>query len=161
MEDSNLKRALLEAKEAAIASSKDSENPDQTLIPQPRPKVLWWVFGLVVITAAGIGLAQPEWITGTPPVEESPEVSVASMRLALARERSLVESYYRSNGRLPATLAEAGSSATAIGYRVTGNSNYTLSYRHNGTALELRSSEPLAEFLGNSAAVIMRGRAAQ
>lgn len=148
------KADLLKAAEAAVAEPSPSD--------VPRQGTRWGVAGpgLVVLLAVGGWLmgTRPEWVFPPPPMAESPEVTMASMRLALIRERHLVERFRLTHGRLPATLEEAGSASGTISLAAGPDGTYLLRAVEAGAALELHSSDNTESFLGNSLQIILNAR---
>ena len=148
-----LKEDLLRAAEEAVGQDRG-----QT-VDRPVPPTHWGIVGwglvLLAIVAGWLFGSRPEWVFPPPTVAEAPEVTVASMRLALVRERQRVERYREQNGRLPTTLAEAGSSLTNIEIAAGPGDSYLLRAVEGETALELHSSDSLESFLGNSLEVIL------
>lgn len=129
---------------------------------EARTATKWGIIGpgLALLLAVGgwVFGTRPEWVFPPPPVVESPEVTMASMRLALVRERQLVERYRRAHGRLPATLAEAGSLTGSITLAAGPDGSYLLRAVEGGAALELHSSDNTESFLGNSLQIILNAR---
>jgi len=140
--------------EAALAAVKDREEaarsrPSSFVPPRGRRRRLTV---LLTIAAVGAGLLviRPAWLVGPDaPPPEPPGIAAASLRLTLLRERRRVVDFTRSQGRLPATLMEAGSGQGDLGYEPAGDL-----FRLWGTAgdslIALRSSDPIGAFLGSS-----------
>jgi hypothetical protein len=103
----------------------------------------------------GVLVLQPEWLYPAPPPEESPALTDASLRLAMVRERQRVEAFVELNGVLPTSMAEAGGTLAGLVLVPEGGSRYTLRHSGVGQVLELRSTESLEGFLGNSLQVIL------
>lgn len=147
------KRALLEAAQAAVEDAKTRAEwgPSRTR----RPRVL-----SLVLAAGAIGLGlyllafRPAWFVTPPPPVESPGLQQASARLAMAREASRIEQYRAAHGRLPATLAAAGSAATGIQYTPAG-SRYQLRLVIGSDTLTYSSTDSLPAFLGSSLKTVL------
>lgn len=153
------KQDLLEAAQAVVAAPTGPRMGEAARGPaSTRWGLVWTGLALVVAIGVYVGSAQPEWVFRNQAIAESPELTVASMRLSLVRERQRIEAFRLRNGRLPATLAEAGGVATNIEMVVEPGETYVLRTVQNGTALELRSSEALDTFLGNSLQLILNRR---
>jgi hypothetical protein len=148
------KADLLKAAEEALNQARPSDGP--------RQPSRWGITGpgLLLLLALGVWLfaTRPEWVFPPPPVAESPEITMASMRLALIRERQLVERFRRTHGRLPATLEEAGSGAHTTSLAAGPDGTYLLRAVVGGAALELHSSDNIESFLGNSLQIILNAR---
>lgn len=158
--DTDLKQDLLQAAQAAVATTSAPEGlPPRGTAPAGTRWGLVWTGVAILAALTGYVLGtQPEWAFPNRGLAESPEVTAASMRLSLVRERQRVETFRQRNGRLPATLAEAGGVATNIELVVEPGDTYVLRAVENGAALELRSTEALDAFLGNSLQLILNRR---
>ncbi len=152
-EENAQKEALLRAAEEAVRQDRTHSGP------RNGPRTRWGIVGWGLVLLAGlmgwlVG-TQPEWVFAPPPNMEAPEITAASMRLALVRERQRVERYREQNGRLPATLAEAGGTIPNLEIATSPDGTYLLRAVEGGTVLELHSSENIETFLGNSLQVIL------
>ncbi len=147
------KEDLLRAAEEAVGQ--DRRQADRRANPQTRWGIVGWGLVLLAVLMGWLFGTRPEWVFTPPVVAEAPETTAASMRLALVRERQRVERYREQNGRLPATLAEAGSTLPTIAMAASPDGSYLLRVVEGGTALELHSSENIETFLGNSLQVIL------
>lgn len=156
-EELSSKADLLQAAEAAVSR----EVPGERARPS-RPQTRWGLVsgGLLAIalTAGWVLGTRPEWVFPPPPAVESPEVTVASMRMVLVRERQRVERYRQEHGRLPQTLAEAGGQLPNVEIAHDADGGYLLRATEGSMALELHSSEALETFLGNSLQVLLNAR---
>jgi hypothetical protein len=140
--------------EAALEAVQDRAAQARTRAEhQPRRGRRFPLVGvLLLIGAAGATLliVRPVWLAGPttlPP--ESPGVAAASMRVVLVRERDLVFTFQHRTGHLPASLAEAGSSAVGLEYRqdVAG---FSLTGHAGDSLITIRSTDSVATFLGDS-----------
>lgn len=155
--DATRKQDLLEAAQAATS-------PDylaaRARVSRGKPpvasrSVVYTSLGVLVAVVVYLLAAQPEWVFTPEETPESPEVVAASMRMLLVRERQRVEAFRFRNGRLPASLTEAGgNNPEAEMIRGPGGS-YTIRALVGGAALELRSTDSVEAFLGNSLQVIL------
>jgi hypothetical protein len=147
------KRALLEAAQAAVEDARSRAERDGSRPRGPR-------YFSLILAAAAIGLgfymlaARPAWFLTPPPPPEPPALQQASARLAIAREASLIEQYRAEHGRLPATLAEAGSSAVGVLYQPIGNA-YQLRWSLGSDTITFSSTDSLPAFLGASLETVM------
>jgi len=157
MTEGELKKQLLEAAQAAVTAT-PARTPDLGDPGVPKG-TRWGVVGgglAVIALLAGYVLGtRPAWIYPTEALAETTEITAASMRLALVRERQRVETFRQVNGRLPVTLAEAGAVSTNVEMLPWRGGGYLLRLANSGVALELRSDEPLEDFLGNSLQLIL------
>jgi hypothetical protein len=112
--------------------------------------------GLTILLAAGVYLAveQPDWLFPTPVVLESREAQEASLRIGMATTAQRVERFRITQGRLPRTLAEAGSSPTGITYEQREGDRYVIEGVNGPVHLRLSSGDSLAQFVGNSFQVL-------
>ena len=108
--------------------------------------------GLTIILAVGVYLAveQPSWLFPTPPRVESQEMQEASLRIGMATTAQRIERFRLVQGRLPRSLAEAGSSASDISYEQREGDRYVIRGANGAVHLVLNSSDSLALFVGNS-----------
>jgi hypothetical protein len=112
--------------------------------------------GLTIILAAGVYVAveQPTWLFPPPPPVESQETQEASLRIGLATTMQRIERFRLAQGRLPRTLAEAGSSPAGITYDMREGDRYTLRGTNGPVRLTLNSEDSLPIFVGNSFRVL-------
>lgn len=134
----------VKAAEAAIAAR---------MVPRKRRLGI-----LILIGLAGIVLLvlQPMWLVGPKaPPPETPRVAIASVRLALLRQRSQIVNFTKARGRLPADLAEAGAIVPGVQYERTGDGAFRLIAGAGDSVIVLRSSDSMKPFLGRSIGIIM------
>jgi hypothetical protein len=151
------KTDLLEAARAVIRDRNEKARRAR-LQPEERRRV-----GLMtVLSVAGLVLVllQPSWLAGPdalPP--ETPAIVEASMRLSMIRELQRVSDFEKHTGRLPASLAEAGSTVPGLGYEALPEQHFRLFAQAGDSLLVLRSTDSISQFLGNSLREIKnRGR---
>lgn len=152
-EENARKEELLRAAEEAVGQ--DRPRGDGRAGPQTRWGIVAWGLVLLAVLAGWLFGTRPEWVFTPPLAAEAPEVTAASMRLSLVRERQRVERYREQHGRLPATLAEAGGLLPNIEIAASPDGSYLLRAVEGATAVELHSSEDVETFLGNSLQVIL------
>jgi hypothetical protein len=109
---------------------------------------------LIMIAAAAILVIQPAWLVAPETPEETAELHEASLRLAMYQAGQHIESFRRANGRLPASLPEAGADTTGVSYEAAGGYQYILHGHSGDLKLEYHSDQPLKVFLGNSYTLI-------
>jgi hypothetical protein len=154
------KTDLLEAAKAVVKER--NQKAEQAAARRMHPEVRRRVSVLSLLGLAGLLLIvlQPSWLTGPkalPP--ESPAIVEASVRLAMLREQQRVVDFLKQNGRLPATLAEAGVTVPGLGYQALPQQEFRLFAQAGDSLLVLRSSDSVTLFLGNSLKEIKnRGR---
>jgi hypothetical protein len=108
--------------------------------------------GLTILLAVGVYVAveQPAWLFPPPPPVESREVQEASLRIGMATTAQRIERFRIAQGRLPRTLAEAGSSPNGITYEQREGDRYLLQGANGAAHLTLNSGDSLGRFVGNS-----------
>ena len=154
------KTDLLEAAKAVVKER--NEKAEQAAARRMQPEVRKRVGVLTLVGLAGLLLIvlQPVWLIGPkalPP--ESPAIVEASVRLAMLREQQRVVDFLKRNGRLPATLSEAGVNVPGLGYEALPQQEFRLFAQAGDSLLVLRSSDSMTLFLGNSLREIKnRGR---
>ncbi len=155
--EGDLKKQLLDAAQAAVSTAPATAGAPAG--PEVPTGTRWGMVGgglAVIALLAGYVLGtRPAWIYPTEALAETTEITAASMRLALVRERQRVETFRQLNGRLPVTLAEAGAVSTNVEMLPWRGGGYLLRLANSDVALELRSDEPLEGFLGNSLQLIL------
>jgi hypothetical protein len=112
--------------------------------------------GLTIILAVGVylGVEQPTWLFPPPAPVESRETQDASLRISMATTMQRIERFRLAQGRLPRSLAEAGSNASGISYEQGEGDRYVLRGTSGSVQLTLKSDDSLPAFVGNSFRVI-------
>lgn len=147
-------QAVLESKrDEASQAREDRIATERRAQRQPALAVLlvigWGVLGWLWIS-------QPAAIFGEKPLAaRSPALAEASMRYALYLQRTRVENYRRSHGRLPTSLATTGQVEGGVTYGLIGG-GYVLEGFANGSLLRLTSSMAPDSFLGSSVNLLRR-----
>lgn len=156
-DDSTRKQNLLEAAQAATHPhpSGPKATRGRAAAQGGGRGLLLGSFGILAVLVAYLAVAQPEWVFTPPETPEPPEVVAASMRLMLVRERQRVESFKFRTGRLPSSLVEAGGHNPAAELVPEPGGAYIIRALQGGAALELRSTDSVEAFLGNSLQVIL------
>jgi len=127
-------------------------------IQVPRRSRRWLVFLSVAALLATMGTlaaGQPGWLVRSWLEAESLEVSEASLRLAIVRERQRVEAYRVLHGQLPPTLEAAGGSVPGVRYLLAPDGTYLLEADLGRSYVRLASTGSVQAFLGNSLQVIL------
>ena len=108
--------------------------------------------GLTILLAVGVYVAveQPTWLFPPARPAESRETQEASLRIGLATTMQRIERFRLVQGRLPLTLAEAGSSPSGITYEMREGDRYTLRGTNGPVELTLNSGDSLPVFVGSS-----------
>jgi len=148
------RRALVQAFQDVVRSEQEkresSSHPAPPEAPAGRP--FWIVMFLLSVTLGAILAMQPGWLFTTP-VPETNQLQEASLRLRMFEEVDRINRFEQSQGRLPATLAEAGGDSTNLQY-APGAAGYSLSGRNGGQSLTYTSDVSPETFLGNSYQII-------
>jgi hypothetical protein len=143
-----------EAADAVAAVLKHAQERDAAAKTKaPGKKQPKWLLPLGVnlgVFAAYLLVWQPPWVVinriAPPPTEERIELTSNAMYMALNR----IEGYRISNGRLPATLAEAGVTQEGLEYTLQGPLNYVLVAEVGEELLQFNSSVQTAQEWGQS-----------
>jgi hypothetical protein len=105
---------------------------------------------------AYVAIEQPEWLFPKPLPAETHAERDATLRMAMATTAQRIERYRQQHGRLPATLAQAGSTVEMIRYEPNGDAQYVLRGENGPVTLTYNSSEPISSFVGNSFQLLAR-----
>lgn len=152
------RRALLEAYQTLVKSEQDRRVSETHLQPDAPSGRGFWIGALALIVVLAVLLVtQPGWLF-TKPVQESPVLVDASLRVRMFVEIERIEQFRRDSTRLPASLAEAGIPDDGLTYEA-GYGSYTLTGTNRGHTLVYSSGTPPETFLGDSYRIIRdRGR---
>ncbi len=121
----------------------------------PRAMAVAGGFFVLMLALGGVALASPSWIMPSDIAGETPEIGEAGLRLAIVRERQRIEAFTQRTGRLPLTLAEAGSASEGIRYTTHRDGTYLLEADVGRSYVRLASNGSVEAFLGNSLQVIL------
>lgn len=151
------KHELLDAAQAAVASR---PNAEMRVRGEGVPGATRWGLVLfcvatVVVTTGAVVAFRPSWVFKTAVASESPEFTEASLRVAMVRERQRISAFLGKERRLPASVTEAGGTLTGLELVPGPVNTYMLRYSSGGRVLELRSTDSLEAFLGNSLQIIL------
>jgi len=157
------KKALLEAFDTVIktqAAEREIQRQQEEAhrLARARGRPLMWVCAAIVLLVGSyLAVEQPAWAFPNAPLAESPAVKEAGLRIGMANAAQHIERYRQRNGRLPATLVEAGAHGDGIDYvRDAAGAGWRLVGQHGAARLTLTSSESLARFLGSSFELVSR-----
>jgi len=119
-----------EAAEAVAAVLKHAAERDEAakLKMEPKKQPKWMLpLGLNLgVLAVYLLIAPPAWVVVNPIAPPPDEQVVQNLRAAMYMNAAKIESFRRANGRLPATLAEAGVSLENVDYAPQGDSVFLL-----------------------------------
>jgi hypothetical protein len=112
--------------------------------------------GLTILLGVGVylGVEQPAWLFPPAPPMESRETQDASLRISMATTMQRIERFRLAQGRLPRSLAEAGTNAAGISYEQREGDRYVLRGTSGPVQLTLSSEDSLPAFVGNSFRVL-------
>ena len=112
--------------------------------------------GLTILLGVAVYVAveQPTWLLPTPPIVESRAAQEASLRIGMATTLQRVERFRVAQGRLPRSLAEAGTAPRGITYEQREGDRYVVRGQNGPVQLTLTSGDSLAPFVGNSFQVL-------
>ena len=151
MDERERSQKLEEAVRDAVASRKD----DAPVVACDRSRgrrqgVLVAILMLTWAAIAYIWLARPAFVFGPTAVAvQPPAVREASLRFALYLERRRIDAYTAANGRLPASLADAGPVESGVTFE-RNDAGYVLVGHRDDLTLTLTSAMNADSFLGSS-----------
>lgn len=159
---SSQKQALLEAFDNVLkqqAEEREAELREAAARRRDKRHLrpsLMVVAVLVLMLCSYLYVERPEWVFPSAAAPESVAIREASLRIGMANAAQKVERYRQRTGKLPATLAEAGTQLQGMRYQPVGSGTWRLVGTHAGIELTLSSQDSLPRFLGNSFEVIAR-----
>jgi hypothetical protein len=149
-----------EAADAVAAVMKHAAERDAASRVKTRPRSpSRWALPVGVnlgVLALYLLVFTPDWVTVRPIPAPDPAARVESLRLAMYIQMKQIEAYRIANGRLPATLAEAGTVAPGVDY-VPQGTTYLLIATAGETVLRYESSQSADDFVGSAAAKLGGG----
>ena len=163
MTQENRRKDLVEALQA-VADSQRAEAAETQRRQQPPPRngthpATIFIGILAACVLGWLWIARPAAVFAPDPAAPlTPAAAEARTRFALYLERSRVDAYRRSNGRLPTSLEQAGSVEEDVTFRVTDGGGYVLESRASGTLLQLTDRMNSDSFLGTAAVAPPRQR---
>ena len=154
------KKALLDAFDTVLktqAEAREARRAESEARRRAGPSRLLMVVCSTIIVFVGVYLyvERPDWVFPPPPTPESLVVREASLRIGVANAAQHIERFRQRTGRLPATLVEAGAHTGGLDYE-PASTVYKLLADTDGVRVTYESSQPLAQFVGNSFKIILR-----
>jgi hypothetical protein len=155
------KQALLEAFDSVLKTQAEErlaaqrEAEARRNARRIRPGVLA-LAALALFLCAYLYIERPDWLFPDARPAESVAIKEASLRIGMANVAQHIERYRQQNGKVPASLLEAGTQVQGMTYAPVDSTGWRLVGSHAGIELTLDSGEPLPRFLGNSFEVIAR-----
>lgn len=121
-----------------------------------RYRSKWWYAALVLAIAGNlyIWIGRPTWIVGDSLEPATALEAEGILRFRMYVQGQRIENYRRQNGVLPARLEETGTPIEGMRYQQTGPESWELLGVSGPVSLILRSSQPMAEFLGEYQAAL-------
>jgi hypothetical protein len=159
---STQKQALLEAFDTVLkqqAEAREAELRESAARRRDRRQIrpsLMALAVLVLMLCSYLYIERPEWLFPSASPPESGVIKEASLRIGMANAAQHVELYRHRTGKVPATLAEAGTRVQGMVYQPVGADGWRLVGTNAGIELTLSSQDSLSRFLGNSFEVIAR-----
>lgn len=148
------RQALVQAFQDVVRSEQEKReslaHPAPPEAPAGRP--FWIVMFLLSVGLGALLALRPDWLFTTP-IPETTQVQEASLRLRIFEEVDRVTRFKEAQGRLPATLVEAGGDSTNLQY-AQGASGYSITGRSGTRTLTYTSDTSPQDFLGNSYQII-------
>jgi hypothetical protein len=110
-----------------------------------------WQIALLIALAANVyvWVGRPAWIVGDPPGVQTAAEEEGVLRFRMYVQGQRIETFRREHGELPERLEETGPPLEGMRYQRTGPTSWELLGESGGVQLLLRSSQPMAEFLGS------------
>jgi hypothetical protein len=145
------KQALQKAYEIAR-----SITTDQAKAAEPKPAVdrgplLRAVNAALALLIAGwLFLAPPDWLPRAGNDRRTVEQRTLGLRVVLALEAARVKAYRDAEGKLPASIAEAGGDVRSVRYTAIDDARFTLTATDGAASVTYDSTEPLADLLSGT-----------
>lgn len=134
----------------------------QERIRQPQSRGLRHLTHAVNVAAlafaAYVWIGNPSWVRVEHPEGPSPVEQEAALRLSIYIQAQQIEGYRRRNSRIPSSLEEVGPALAGMHYQHLSNGTYRITGVSDTLTLVYTSSEPLAEFMGDSENLIIPSR---
>jgi hypothetical protein len=156
------KQALLEAFDTVLKSQADEREASRReaearRLAKARSRPLIAAATAILFGVTGyLFVARPAWVFAPRAVPESLALKEASLRVAMASAVQHIQRFQQHEGRLPASLSEAGARSTGLRYELVGESGFRLDGESGPAHAVYSSGEELADFLGNSYQIIVR-----
>lgn len=118
--------------------------------PKKQPK---WMLPLGInlgVFAVYLLIAPPAWVVVDPIEGPPPAEQVTSLRLSMFFQIGAIDKFHMDNGRLPATLEEAGSVTPGAQYIRLSDDLYQLVGRVGDQTLTYNSTESSHDFVGDA-----------
>jgi hypothetical protein len=151
---------LLEAYQNLVRSEQEKrQSASHPVVVRPPSRAPFWVtMSLLIVGLSSVLVLQPAWLFPQP-VEETPALKEASLRVRMFVEIDRIEQFRSNNGRLPASLREAKADSTGLQYRPQQDA-YSVVGRNGPLALTYTSTAMAPrDFLGQSyQLILMRNR---
>ncbi|MHB1326753.1 MAG: hypothetical protein ACYC2K_00995, partial [Gemmatimonadales bacterium] len=137
------KSALYHAAQEAVADQRTKAGDQAGRGVRRGRTALRIVLAVVLLGGGTLLVLQPAWLAGPSLPVEPPPIRIASAELALVDAVGRVRSYAARTGRLPASLAEAGVTNQAIGFRSLDAQDFEVSLASGDSLIRLRPSSPI------------------
>jgi hypothetical protein len=145
------KTDLLDAARAVVKDRSERATQERSNRLQPAARKRVGALTLLSVIGLGLLVLRPEWLVGPKAVPaETPAVAEASLRLGLLRERQRIVDFVRLQGRLPASLAEAGVTLPGVGFEAEEAQGFRIFAQVGDSLLVLHSGDSMSSFLGSS-----------
>jgi len=117
----------------------------------------WFSLGILTAVSSYLWIGPPEWMQPEPPPQPTAQLEEAGLRMSLYLQAMRIERFRVAEGRLPASLVEAGDPIADIIYRRMDEQTYHLSGTSYNLVMGFTSTEPLDTLLADAMAVIGGG----
>ena len=132
---------------------------EEALAPMDRrPSATPWIaLGVLTLISLYLWFGSPGFLSPAPPDPLSPTLEEAGLRMEIYLQALKVQDYFREEGRLPNSLAEAGDPFSPVEYERLDRRSYRLWLQGPAGLIELTAADSLEAFLGNAREVIGGG----
>lgn len=124
------------------------------VVPAPKRDPAPIVMAVTLLLCGYAWVANPSWLRPdvAPPPTRAERSAGARLGLYLTAQR--VEVFRSAHHRLPTRLAQAGQAAMGVVYQRLDDTRYQLATELDGAPLVLQSTDDMASFVGDAAAVL-------
>ncbi len=148
------KQALQKAYEIAASITTEqakAAQSSQAAPPVDRGPLLRAVnAALAIAIVLWLFLAPPDWLPRSVHDDRTVEQRELGLRLVLAAEAERVTSYREAEGKLPASLADAGGDMRSVRFVALDATRFTLSASDGPATVTYESTQPLGALLGGA-----------
>jgi hypothetical protein len=149
---------IMEQQAAQSERDRELEAYERALRHRRQSLVPPWVAVVLAIIVVWLWLFPPGFMRMDPPPPQPIEQEEAALRFTMYLQVQRIRGFQQEQGRVPATLEEAGPPLPAMEYHRLGANLYQLNGVTDRLRLTYRSDLPLDEFVGTGADVVNPAR---